>query len=379
MKSVTLLGSTGTIGVNTLDIVAMHEDRFRIEALTAGDNAFLLAEQARRFGAKRAVIANESHYHELKALLSGSGIEAACGEEAVITAAGAGSDIVVSAIVGAAALKPTLSAIRAGSHIALANKECLVCAGELVNKELAASKATIVPVDSEHNAIFQVFDRSRAADIVRVTLTASGGPFRNWSTQQMKAATPEQAVRHPNWNMGAKISVDSATLMNKGLELIEAYYLFPLKVEQLGVLVHPQSIVHCLVEMKDGSVLSQLSHPDMRVPLAHALAFPERIATPAPRLDLAALGSLEFFAPDDARFPAPKLALAALSEGGSAPAVLNAANEVAVGRFLSGEIGFLDIIKIVERTLENRENVTLNTLEDVMACDKAARAFAKLA
>lgn len=378
MTSVTLLGATGTIGQNALKIIDAHPGRFSLKALTAGENVALLAEQARKFRPKRAVIANESLYEELKERLNGTGIEAASGEAAVIEAASMGADVTLSAIVGAAALSPTLAAIRTGKHVALANKECLVCAGELMNAEVKKHGATLLPVDSEHNAIFQVFDAKHPDYIERVTITASGGPFREWTSEQMKTATPAQAVKHPNWNMGAKISVDSATLMNKGLELIEAYYLFPLRREQLGVLVHPQSIVHCLVQMIDGSVLAQLSQPDMCTPIAHALAWPERISAPVAKLDLAALGQLQFYEPDHTRFPALNLAFSTLDAGGVAPTVFNAANEVAVSRFLKGEIGFLDIVKTVERTLENIENTTLATIDDVLACDQSARRFAQL-
>lgn len=377
MTRVTLLGATGTIGQNTLKILAQHPDSFSVVAMTAGENVALLAEQALRFRPQRAVIANPSLYNELKERLAGSNIEVAAGEKAVVEAAQMETDVTVVAIVGAAALEPTLAAIAQGKKIALANKECLVCAGELVNRAIAQHGAQVIPVDSEHNAIFQVFDHQRPAHVERVLLTASGGPFRQFTLEQMKSVTPAQAVRHPNWNMGAKISVDSATMMNKGLELIEAYYLFPLKAEQLGVLVHPQSIIHCLVQMVDGSVLAQMSQPDMCTPIAHALAWPERISAPVEKLDLAAIGQLQFEAPDEARFPALRLAMQALGAGKSAPTVLNAANEVAVARFLAGQIGFLDIIKIVEKTLETMDTVSFETVEDVLACDGAARRFAQ--
>ena len=379
MTRVTLLGATGTIGQNTLKIIAAHPKKFSVTALTAGDNVALLAQQAKQFLPQRAVIANESLYGELKELLSGTGIEAAAGEAAVIEAAHIPADVTVVAIVGAAALKPTMAAITQGKKIALANKECLVCAGDLVTQHARAHGATLLPVDSEHNAIFQVFDHHRPGYIERVTLTASGGPFRQFTLEQMKDVTPQQAVRHPNWNMGAKISVDSATMMNKGLELIEAFYLFPLRHEQLGVLVHPQSIIHCLVQMVDGSVLAQMSLPDMCTPIAHALAWPERIAAPVAKLDLAQIGTLQFEAPDETRFPALRLAMEAMKTGRSAPTVLNAANEVGVARFLAGQIGFLDIVKTVERTLENMETRGLETAEDVFACDNAARRFAQQA
>ncbi len=375
-KSITLLGATGTIGQNTLKIIAAHPNRFDIMALTAGDNVALLAEQAKKFRPKRAVIANAALYGELKELLQGSGIEAAAGEDAVCEAAAMPSDLVMSAIVGAAGLKPTLAAIRSGATLALANKECLVSAGVVMTREIRKYGTTLIPVDSEHNAIFQLFDFHHPECVESVTITASGGPFRDWTLEQMRGATPQQAVKHPNWNMGAKISVDSATLMNKGLELIEAYYLFPFTPEQLQVLIHPQSIVHCLVQMIDGSVLAQMSLPDMCTPIAHALAWPERIAAPVKKLDLGAIGSLQFEPPDTGRFPALRIARDALVAGGNAPTVLNAANEIAVQRFLKGEIGFLDIAKMVEKTLENVDNTVLETIDDVLECDKAARQFA---
>lgn len=376
-KAVTLLGATGTIGQNTLKIISAQPERFTLAVITGGTNAALLAQQARQFNARRAVIADASRYGELKEALSGSGIETAAGEDAIVEAAQVQADIVMSAIVGAAGLKPTLAAIRSGATVALANKECLVCAGSLMTKEVARHNATLIPVDSEHSAIFQLLDPQHPERIERVTITASGGPFRQWTQEQMRAATPQQAVRHPNWAMGAKISVDSATLMNKGLELIEAFYLFPLEARQLDVLVHPQSIVHCLVHMIDGSVLSQMSLPDMCTPIACALAWPDRIGAPVAKLDLAAVGTLQFETPDTARFPALRLAREALAAGKSAPTVLNAANEIAVHRFLNGGIGFLDIAKIVEKTLEKIDNQAVETLEDVLACDAQARRFAE--
>jgi 1-deoxy-D-xylulose-5-phosphate reductoisomerase len=376
-RSVTLLGSTGTIGKNTLSIIETHPEQFSLTALVAGDNVSLLAAQAKQFRPKRAVIANEKLYRELKDALSGTGIETAAGEQAVSEAAALPADIVMSAIVGAAGLKPTLAAIRSGRTVALANKECLVCAGQLMTREVAKHRTMLIPVDSEHNAIFQLFDFEHPEWVDNVTVTASGGPFRTFTIEQMKSITPEQAIKHPNWNMGAKISVDSATLMNKGLELIEAFYLFPLKAEQLNILIHPQSILHCLVQMVDGSVLAQMSHPDMRTPIAHALAWPNRVAAPVKKLNFAEVGSLQFEAPDFTRFPALKLAKEALTAGGAAPTVLNAANEVAVHRFLKGEIGFLDIVKIVERTLASVDNSLPPTIEDVLACDGQARRIAE--
>ncbi len=377
IKTVSILGSTGTIGENTLKVIETHPERFSIAALTAGNNVALLAEQAQKYKPKLAVIADPALYRELENALTGTGIETAAGDDALLDAAALSADVVVSAIVGTAGLKPTLSAIRAGNNVALANKECLVSAGDLVTKEAARFNAALIPVDSEHNAIFQVFDFKHPEWVESVTITASGGPFREWSLEQMQAATPEQAVKHPNWNMGAKISVDSATLMNKGLELIEAFHLFPLKPEQLKILIHPQSVVHCLVQMVDGSVLAQMSHPDMKTPIAYALAWPDRMSAPVKKLDFAALSTLQFEAPDADKFPALALARAALEAGGNAPTVLNAANEIAVKRFLSKKIGFLDIAKVVEKTLSAIPYRTLNTLDDVLACDKQARAVAE--
>ncbi len=376
-KTVTLLGATGTIGQNTLRVIGSHPERFNLQALVASDNIKLLAKQAREHKARRAVIANASLYDDLKDALAGTGIEAAAGRDAVLEAAGMPSDLVMSAIVGAAGLKPTLTAIRRGATVAIANKECLVCAGALVMEEARRHGATLIPVDSEHNGIFQLFDFDHPERIERVTLTASGGPFRSWTKERMKKATPKQAVAHPNWTMGAKISVDSATLMNKGLELIEACHLFPLKPEQVDILIHPQSVVHCLIRMSDGSVLAQMSVPDMCTPIAHALAWPERMSAPVKPLDLAKLGRLEFEAPDTKRFPALTLARKALIAGGSAPCVLNAANEIAVQQFLKGEIGFLDIVKTVEKTLAKMDNKPLETIDDVLACDAEARQFAE--
>ncbi|MFO0389770.1 MAG: 1-deoxy-D-xylulose-5-phosphate reductoisomerase [Alphaproteobacteria bacterium] len=370
-KKISVLGSTGTIGQNTLKIIDAHRDRFEVTCLTAGDNVDLLISQAKQFCPKRAVIMNEAYYPTLKDALSGTGIDVAAGANAVTEAAEMPSDIVMSAIVGAAGLAPTLAAIRQGKTVALANKESLVCAGELMMKEAAKHRATLLPVDSEHNAVFQL---SCNFDFVeRIILTASGGPFRTWSIDQMKTVTPEQAIKHPNWNMGAKISVDSATLMNKGLEMIEAYHLFPLKPEQIDAIIHPESIVHCLVQMVDGSTLAQMSHPDMCTPIACALAWPERVAAPVKKLNFAEIGSLHFEAPDHARFPALALAKHVLKAGGNAACVMNAANEVAVQQFLNNEIRFLDIVKTVEAVLEKVKNTTLSSIDDVLECDRHTR------
>lgn len=370
---VSVLGATGTIGDNTLKIIDAHPGRYTLGAISAAENVDALIALAHRYRPEIAVIANPAHYETLRSALVGSGVEAAAGADAVAEAAARPSDVLVSAIVGAAALVPTLAAIRRGGRVALANKECLVCAGPLVMREVERHGATLIPVDSEHSAIFQVLDMRQAAHVRTVTITASGGPFREWSLERMANATPAEAVRHPNWNMGTKISVDSATLMNKGLELLEAHYLFPLAAEQLRVLVHPQSVVHCLVTMQDGSVLSQMSPPDMRIPIACALAWPERIAVPLAPLDLAAIGQLTFEHPDEVRFPALSLARRAMLSGGSMPATLNAANEVAVQRFLRGDIGFLDISRKVEAAMEKLPPTPIHSIDDVLACDHMAR------
>ena len=375
-KSVTILGSTGSIGVNTLDLIAREPEAFRVVALTANRNVERLIEQSQKFRPEIAAIGDEREYARLKEGLKGTNVQALAGEKGLLEAAAADAGWVMGGIVGAAGLKPTLAAIRRGATVALANKECLVCAGEFVMAEVKKHGATLLPVDSEHNAVFQVFDFDQANHIRRIILTASGGPFRTFSREQMADATPEQAVAHPNWRMGAKISVDSATLMNKGLEMIEAYYLFPLEPDQIDVIVHPQSVVHSLVEYEDGSVLAQLGSPDMRTPIGYALAWPERMETPVPRLDLAAIGSLTFEQPDLERFPALRLAREALAEAGTAPTVLNAANEVAVKAFLDRKVGFLDIPRIVAATLDARVNGKIASLEDVFALDKLSRASA---
>jgi 1-deoxy-D-xylulose-5-phosphate reductoisomerase len=371
VKRITLLGATGSVGASTLDLVQRNPDRFAVEALTAGRDVARLAELAIAHGAKRAVIADAGCYAGLKEALAGSGIEAAAGPAALVEAAQQPADLVVAAIVGAAGLPPTLAALEAGISVALANKEALVCAGGIMTATAARTGAALLPVDSEHNAIFQVLGAPET--VAHITLTASGGPFRTMALADMAAVTPAQAVKHPTWSMGAKISVDSATLMNKGLELIEAYHLFGVRPDQLRVLIHPQSLVHGLVEYIDGSVLAQLGPADMRVPIAHALAWPERIATPVTRLDLAAAGRLDFEAADRERFPALALAEAALAAGGCRPCVLNAANEVAVAAFLEGRIGFLDIAIAVAETLDAVQSRCPESLADVDAMDAEAR------
>jgi len=372
-RSVTILGSTGSVGTQTVDLVSRDPERFPVEALTANRNVTLLAQQARRLNARMAVVADPAAYTELKQLLSGTGIEVAAGSEAVAAAAERPADWVMAAIVGAAGLEPTLAAVRRGAIVAFANKEVLVCAGALMMEEVKAHGATLLPVDSEHSAIYQVFDFERSESVSRLILTASGGPFRTKDRAFMAAATREQAVAHPTWDMGAKISVDSATMMNKGLELIEAHFLFGIPEERIDVLVHPQSVIHSLVEYVDGSVLAQLGTPDMRTPIAYALGWPARIATPAERLDLVKAATLTFEAPDPVRFPALRLARAALQSGGGAPTILSAANEVAVQAFLDRRIGFLDIERIVEETLTALPHRPLRDLAAVREADADAR------
>jgi len=376
-RRVTILGSTGSVGCNTAELVSANPAAYEVEALVALRNAERLAAQARRLKAKFAVVAEESLYRTLKEALAGSGIEAAAGAAAVIEAARRPCDWVMAAIVGAAGLAPTLEAVRRGAMVALANKEVMVCAGDLVTAEARRCGARLLPVDSEHNAIFQVFDFTQEKAIEKVMLTASGGPFRQCSLEEMALATPAQAVAHPNWRMGAKISVDSATMMNKGLEVIEAHHLFALDSDRLDIVVHPQSVVHGLVYYTDGSVLAQLGSPDMRTPIANALGWPDRIGAPSPRLDLARLARLTFEAPDLARFPALRLAREALIAGGGAPTVLNAANEVAVAAFLAERIGFLDIVATVERTLQRLGHRRIDRLDDVYALDEEARATSR--
>lgn len=376
-RRISILGATGSIGQSTIKLLKQHKGQYAIEALVALSNVEQLARDAKELNAAIAVIADETHFSALKDALAGTGITVAAGEEAVLEAMQRPADWIMSAIVGAAGLKPTLEAIRQGRIVALANKECLVCAGQLIKDEAKKSGATLLPVDSEHNALYQVFYADQSKAVEKITLTASGGPFRTFSKEQMKTITPEQAVRHPNWQMGAKISVDSATLMNKGLEVIEAYHLFPLEAKQIDVVVHPESIVHGLVHYTDGSVLAGLSLPDMVTPIAHALGWPERIKADVPRLDLAKIGSLNFHAVDAERFPALGLAYKALEMGGGATATLNAANEVAVDAFLKGKLGFLRVPEIVAETLASLGNTALSSLEDVLAADARARAKAQ--
>ena len=375
-RSVSILGSTGSVGCNTIDLLLRQPGAFTVEALTANRNVKKLAEQALMVKPRMVAIADESGYRPLMEALSGSGIEVAAGTAAIVEAACRPAEWVMASIVGAAGLEPTMAAVRRGATIGLANKECLVCAGDLMMSEIKRCGATLVPVDSEHSAIFQVFDFESAEKVERIILTASGGPFRCTPAAEMATVTPAQAVAHPNWDMGAKISVDSATMMNKGLELIEAFHLFPVSVEQIEIVVHPQSVIHSLVAYVDGSVLAQLGTPDMRTPIAYALAWPQRMAAPAPRLDLAAIGTLTFEAPDEQKFPALRLAREALRRGGAAPIVLNAANEVAVSSFLAKRIGFLDIPRVVENTMLGAEEGCPSSLGDVIEVDREARARA---
>jgi 1-deoxy-D-xylulose-5-phosphate reductoisomerase len=372
-----VLGATGSVGKSTLDLVSRTPERFEIVALTAQSNAQELGDLARRHRAKLAVIGDESRLQDLRDALAGTGIRTAAGAEALIEAALEPADCIMAAIVGAAGLRPTFAAASQGVRVALANKECLVSAGHVFTAAIARFGAELLPVDSEHSAAFQVLAGADPASIDKIVLTASGGPFRSWTYEAIAAATPEQALKHPNWSMGAKITIDSATLMNKGLELIEAFHLFPVSVEKLDCIVHPQSIVHCLVSYVDGSVLAQLAPPDMRTPIAVALAWPNRMCAPTEKLDLARLASLTFEAPDESRFPALRVARAAMHRGDTAPAVLNAANEVAVKAFLDRRIKFLDVAALVEETLEAAERqgaiCPAESLEDILAVDELAR------
>ena len=376
-RSLSVLGATGSVGASTLDLVRRERENWRVVALTAHSNALELARLAREFSADIAVVADEARLPELREALAGTGIEVAGGCNALIEAAGRGADVTVAAIVGCAGLAPTMAAIEKGGVIALANKEALVSAGEVMTAAVAKHGATLLPVDSEHNAIFQCLQGNDVAHVRWITLTASGGPFRDWSWEQLCAATPAQAIKHPNWDMGAKISVDSATMFNKGLELIEAHHLFPVGLDRLRIIVHPQSIVHSMVEYRDGSTLAQLGPSDMRVPIASALAWPERMNTPCDPLDLAAIGELTFRMPDEVRFPATRLARDAAHAGGTIPAVLNAANEVAVAAFLAGQISFTRIAAQVEDVLNAYMPVPPASLSDVLDVDSEARQRAR--
>ena len=376
-RKISILGATGSVGTSTLDLVERSHERFEVIALTAATKVDALANAALRTNAKLAVIGDPALLPELESRLEGSGCRPATGREALAEAAEGEADWVMAAIVGCAGLEPVMAAIEAGRTVALANKEALVTAGQLMIAAAGRAGATILPVDSEHNAIFQCLANNSSSDVSRLVLTASGGPFRGWSRERMALVTPEQAVAHPNWSMGAKISVDSATMMNKGLELIEAHHLFGVPSERLEVLVHPQSVIHSMVEYVDGSVLAQLGSPDMRIPIAHALAWPGRMETPADQLDLARIGSLSFEAPDLELFPALRVARETLEEGGAAAIVLNAANEEAVASFLDRRIAFLDIVRTVEEALARTSASAPRSIAEVIDIDREARALAQ--
>ncbi len=376
-RKVSIFGSTGSVGCSTISLIEQKLSHFDVDTLTANTNVAELAEQAIRLNADHAVIADESQYLDLKSLLSGTNVTAAAGPDALVQAASRPVDWVMASIIGAAGLKPALAAIQSGATVALANKEALVCAGDLMMRQVQKYGATLLPVDSEHNAIFQVLETSQVEKIERLILTASGGPFLDFSKEDMRKVTREQALAHPNWDMGAKISIDSATMMNKGLEFIEAYHLFPVSADQIEILVHPQSIIHSMVEYGDGSILAQLGSADMRIPISYALGWPDRHSFESQRLDFAKLGQFTFEAPDFDRFPALKLAMNALEAGKSAPATLNAANEEAVKGFLMNKIGFLDIIEVVQAVLAASTFVELNSIDEVLDQDQAARKLAQ--
>ncbi len=376
-RPVNILGSTGSVGSATLDVIAANPGEFRVQALTAQTNVEKLAEQAKTFGAALAVIGDESKYAVLKSLLSGTDIETAAGAQAITDAASRPADITMAAIVGMAGLHPILAAIGHSKHVAIANKEPLVAAGSLVMDAARKSGAVLLPVDSEHNAIFQVFEQQNRDHIERIILTASGGPFREWSAEQMARATPAQALAHPNWVMGRKISIDSATMMNKALEVIEAHHLFALPPERIDVLLHPQSIVHSMVEYADGSILAQMGASDMRVPIAHALGWPRRLKGAAQRLDFTKFSTLTFAQADHRRFPAIKLAYDCIGQGGAACVAFNAANEVAVDLFLNGGCAFPDIVGIVQDVLDGADYPPLKDLDSIVDFDSKMRASAQ--
>ncbi len=375
-RSVSIFGATGSVGTSTLDLIRLEREKFEILALTANGNAEELAQLAIEFDAKLAVVADPNQLETLKNALSATNIKVAAGQKALLEAAAMGADWTMAAIVGCAGLPPTLEAFKCGKTVALANKEALVSAGALMMTAAKAAGATLLPVDSEHNAIFQSLQGGSIDQVRKITLTASGGPFRTWTREKMASVTPEQAVAHPNWDMGAKISIDSATMMNKGLELIEAHHLFPVGLKNIEILVHPQSVIHSMVEYKDRSTLAQLGSPDMKIPIASALAWPERMETECKPLDLATIGQLEFEAPDLERFPAIKIARTAIEGGDGKPAILNAANEIAVAAFLNGAVQFLEITEIVSRVLESYSPRRPAALEDIFEIDEEARARA---
>jgi 1-deoxy-D-xylulose-5-phosphate reductoisomerase len=372
-RKIAILGATGSVGKSTLDLLERNPERFEVVAVTAATNAEALADLARRTGARLAVVSDQSRLGVLQQGLEGTGCRAVAGEDALLEAAAGEAELVIAAIVGCAGLKPVMAAVDAGKVVGLANKEALVTAGALMTDAADKSGSTLLPVDSEHNAIFQCLACGSKDEVSKIILTASGGPFRTATPETMRSATPEQAVAHPNWSMGAKISVDSATMMNKGLELIEAHHLFGVPSDRIEIVIHPQSVVHSLVEFVDGSVLAQLGSPDMRIPIAYALAWPKRIATPAQRLDLTAVARLDFEVPDLTRFPALRLAREALEAGAAAPVVLNAANEAAVQRFLAGAIGFTEISALVERALNEDRSPAPRSIGDVLEIDHLTR------
>ncbi len=377
VKSISILGATGSVGLNTIDLVRHNPKKFNVVALTANTNVEELSRLSIEFDAEIAVIADESKFPALKDALSHTTIQCGAGEAGLIEAAERESDLVMAAIVGAAGLRPTLAAVRRGATIALANKECLVCAGDLFMTEAQKNGARLLPVDSEHNAIFQVFAFDQAKSVEKIILTASGGPFWNRRDECLRSVTPSEAIAHPNWEMGQKISVDSATMMNKGLEIIEAYHLFPVSPQQIEVVVHPQSVVHSMVQYTDGSVLAQMGSPDMRTPIAFALSWPERMKAPVERLSLPDVGQLTFSKPDFETFPCLQLAMEALEQGGAAPAILNAANEIAVEAFLNELIAFTDISSVVKATLDKIDMKAPQSLSMVFALDLEARNTAK--
>ncbi len=375
MKTISILGSTGSVGRATVDLIKRMPQTYSVDSLTANKNWQLLAEQAKILKPRYVAISKQQYYQPLKNALNGEDIFIGAGEKAIIEAGDREVDLLMAAIVGIAGLLPTISAIRKGTTVALANKECLVSSGEIFIREASDAQAKLIPVDSEHNAIFQVFEAHNKAKLDRLILTASGGPFRNCTIDEMKGKNPQEALAHPNWNMGPKISIDSATMMNKGLEIIEAHYLFNVEESLIDVVIHPQSIVHSLVSYLDGSVLAQLADPDMKIPIAYALSWPKRMDATIPRLDLLKIGSLEFFKPDTKRFPALNLARESINLGGSSNLVLNAANEVAVAGFLAGKIKFTDIVATVEKVLDKNVETAPKSIEEVIFMDTEIRKY----
>ena len=375
MKTISILGSTGSVGRATVDLIKRMPQTYSVDSLTANKNWQLLAEQAKILKPRYVAISTQQYYQPLKNALNGEDILIGAGEKAIIEAGDREVDLLMAAIVGIAGLLPTISAIRRGTTVALANKECLVSSGEIFIREASDAQAKLIPVDSEHNAIFQVFETHNKAKLDRLILTASGGPFRNCTIEEMKGKNPQEALAHPNWDMGPKISIDSATMMNKGLEIIEAHYLFSVEESLIDVVIHPQSIVHSLVSYLDGSVLAQLADPDMKIPIAYALSWPKRMDATIPRLDLLKIGSLEFFKPDTKRFPALNLARESINLGGSSNLVLNAANEVAVAGFLAGKIKFTDIVATVEKVLDKNVETAPKSIEEVIFMDAEIRKY----